>query len=307
MNSSEKLINVSSRQLLAFVEASRVQSFAQAAERVHLSPSGMSMLVKEMEEQVGARLFDRTTRSVSLTDAGRRLVPVAERIVDELRSVGALLGGVEAAVRSRLDVAATPMISSNIMPLVLRDFADTHPQVRIHLADVDVGAVRRRVMEGEADVGFGFFVKPAVGLVRKPLCRFQLMHISPPARGTSGMNSSQPWSSITTTSLLGLPPDNPIQALIEANLTKAGRASGHRATMNLLGTLIGMVRAGVGHAIVPSFALEQCLRDGLSVAMLTRPAVHLELFMVSRRGAASHVAASDLAASVKRIATQLSG
>src|SRR6478609_1150218 len=97
MNSSGKLINVGSRQLLAFLEITRVQSFARAAERVHLSASGVSMLVKDLEEQVGARLFERTTRSVKLTDAGRRLVPVAERIVNDLRALGAAVEGAEAA------------------------------------------------------------------------------------------------------------------------------------------------------------------------------------------------------------------
>ena len=72
MNSSRKLMNVSSRQLLAFLEICRLQSFAKAAESIPMSPSGVSMLVKELEDQVGARLFDRTTRQVTLTDAARR-------------------------------------------------------------------------------------------------------------------------------------------------------------------------------------------------------------------------------------------
>jgi len=65
--------------------------------------------------------------------------------------------------------------------------------------------------------------------------------------------------------------------------------------MNLIGTLIAMVRAGHGHAIVPSFALEECLRHDLSVAMLVEPAVHLDLYLVSRRGAQVKPAANDFA------------
>lgn len=166
MHPSGKLINVNSRQLLAFLEVSRLQSFAKAAEQIPMSSSGMSMLVKELEDQIGARLFDRTTRSVALTDAGRRLQPVAERIVGELRALGATIVGAEAAVRSRLDVAATPMVSASLLPRVVHEFAQSHPQVRVQLADVDVGTVRTRVLEGEADVGLGFFIRPAVGLVR---------------------------------------------------------------------------------------------------------------------------------------------
>ena len=305
MNSSKKLINVSTRQLAAFLEISRLQSFAKAADRIALSPSGMSMLVKELEDQVGARLFERTTRSVTLTGAGKRLQPVAERIVEELRAVGGVIRGTEEAVRSRLDVAATPMVSASLLPRVVREFAGSHPQVRVHLADVDVAAVRARVLEAEADIGLGFFVKPAVGLLRQPLCKFRLMRISPPGTGPAGLGPSRPWSNLAELPLLGLPPDNPIQALIDKHLVRSSRVDDERPAVNLLGTLIGMVQAGVGHAVVPSFALEECLRQGLSVAMLVEPAVTLDLFLVSRRGTPAKPAAREFAASLKHAASRL--
>lgn len=307
MNSSKKLMNVNSRQLHAFLEVTRLQSFAKAAEQIHLSPSGMSMLVKELEEQVGARLFDRTTRSVDLTDAGKRLRPVAERIVGELRALGAILGGAEAAVRSRLEVAATPMVSASLLPEVVRAFADSHPQVQIDLADVDVSVVRQRVLDGEADIGLGFFVKPAVGLLRQPLCKFKLMRISPPGSGTSGLARSEPWSSLSGVPLVSLPTDNPIQVLIEKHLARLGRVHEERPRMNLIGTIIAMVRAGRGHAIIPSFAMEECLGQRLGVAMLREPVVNLELYLVSRRGRQPKPAALAFAEALKEAAERLPG
>ncbi|RYZ08523.1 MAG: LysR family transcriptional regulator [Comamonadaceae bacterium] len=298
-------MNVSSRQLLAFLEICRLQSFARAAESIPMSPSGVSMLVKELEDQMGARLFDRTTRAVTLTDAGRRLQPVAERIVGELRGLQAGIGGAEAAVRARLDVAATPMVSATLLPRVVRSFGASHPNVRVHLADVDVNTVRRRVLEEEADIGLGFFVKPAAGLVREPLCRFRLMRISPPAAHPPGLGASRPWSSLKGLPLVSLPTDNPIQALIEKHLGRPGDEPQERPRMNLIGTLIAMVHAGHGHAIVPSFALEECLRHDLSVAMLVEPAVHLDLYLVTRRGAQVKPVAADFAQALKKAAGRL--
>ncbi|TFZ05083.1 LysR family transcriptional regulator [Ramlibacter rhizophilus] len=300
-------MNVSSRQLLAFLEICRLQSFARAAETIPLSPSGVSMLVKELEEQVGARLFERTTRSVTLTEAGRRLQPVAERIVGELRSLEAVIGGAQEAVRSRLDVAATPMVAATLLPAVVRRFAETHRNVRVRLADVDVNMVRRRVLEEEADIGLGFFIKPAAGLVREPVCRFRLMRISPPGTQPPGLGPSRPWSSLKGLPLVSLPTDNPIQALIEKHLGRLGSQPQDRPRMNLISTLIGMVQAGHGHAIVPSFVLDECVRHGLSVAMLVEPAVHLDLFLVSRRGAAGKPAAADFAQALKAAAARLAG
>ena len=302
MNSSLKLMNISSRQLQVFLEVCRAQSFAKAAECIPMSPSGVSMLIKELEDQVGARLFDRTTRTVVPTDAARHLQQAAQRIVEELRQLEAVLGGMGAAERLRLDVAATPMVSSSLLPMVLRSFAASYPHVRVALADVDVGTVRRKVLAEEADVGLGFFVKPAAGLMRQPLCKFQLMCISPPAPQAHGLGPSRPWRSLAGLPLVSLPVDNPIQVLIERHL---GRAQEERPRMNLIGTLMGMVYAGHGHAVVPSFALEECLRQGLNVAMLIEPTVHLDLYLVSRRGAQAKPVVADFADALRRVAMRL--
>lgn len=307
MNYSNNLMNLSSRQLHAFLEISRLQSFARAAEQIHISPSGMSMLVKELEEQVGARLFDRTTRAVALTDAGRRLQPVAERIVSDLLALGAVIEGTEAAVRQRLEVAATPMISASLLPSVVLEFAQRHPQVRVNLADVDVNQVRRRVLEGEADIGLGFFVRPAVGLVRQPLCKFRLMRISPPWSQASGLRPPAAWKSIGHAPLVSLPRDNPIQAVIDKHLVRIGCPLEQQTRVNLIGTILAMVRAGHGDAVIPSFALDECLRQGLGVSMLREPVVRLDLYLVSRRGNQPSAPALDFAAAVKNAALRLVG
>jgi LysR family carnitine catabolism transcriptional activator len=299
-------MNVTSRQLHAFLEITRLHSFAKAAEQIHLSPSGMSMLVKELEEQVGARLFDRTTRSINLTDAGRHLQVVAERIIGELHALGSVVSGTEAAVRSRLLVAATPMVSASLLPDAIRSFAHTHPHVHVNLADVEVSLVRQRVLDGEADIGLGFFVKPAVGLTRQPICKFRLMRISP-GDGAGGLCASLPWSSLSRLPIVSLQTNNPIQVLIEKHLARIGRMHEERPRMNLIGTIIAMVRAGRGHAIIPSFAMEQCVGQGLTVSMLREPVVHLELYLVSRRGAQPKPAVLAFAAALKDAAARIPG
>lgn len=297
-------MNVGSRQLLVFLEICRLQSFAKAAESIPMSPSGVSMLVKELEDQIGARLFERTPRSVTLTEAGQRLLPVAERIVGELRSIKDVIGGREAAIRSRLNVAATPMVSAALLAGIMRAFAAAHPHVRLGLDDVDLNTVRRKVMDDEADLGLGFFVKPAAGLDRTALCSFRLMLISPPGVQAAGLGPDQPWSSLNGVPLVSLPSDNPIQVLIEKHLSRL-QSPAERQRVNLIGTLIAMVQASNGHAVVPSFALDECLRRQLPVALLVEPAVHLDLFVLKRRGAQVKPAAMAFAAALKNAMTGL--
>ena len=309
MNSSDKLMNVSTRQLLVFLEICRLHSFARAAEQVHLSPSGISMLVRELEEQVGARLFERTTRSLTITDAGRQLQPVAERLVQQLRELQAVLQGTQAATRQRLEIAATPTVSASLLPLVMSAFASTHPEVRVNLRDLEVSEVRRSVLEGQADLGLGFFVRPAVGLLRQPLCKFQLMLVSPPQDPAQvpGLHQPWPWKELAALQLISLPAGNPIQAEIEKHLVAAGIPAQDRLRVNLIGTIIAMVRAGHGHAIIPSFALDDCLRLGLRVAMLSDPAAHMQLYLISRRGTQPAPALAAFTQTLQRMAQQYGG
>ena len=304
-NSSKKLMNLSARQLQAFLEVSRLQSFARAAEQVHLSPSGMSMLIRELEEQVGARLFDRTTRIVTRTDAGRRLQPVAERIVGELQALGSVIEGAEAIVRQRLEIAATPMVSASLLPTPMREFARSRPGVRIRLTDVDVGQVRRKVLDGEADIGLGFFVKPAAGLLRQPLCDFRLMHVSAPGRRRSAAPGERSWASIAGEPMVALPADNPIQVVVEKQLALFGKGRGDRLRVNLIGTVLAMVRAGHGPAVVPSFVRDACLQLGLGVSMLKEPSTRIALYLVSRRGRQPTGAAQEFTTALKKAAQRL--
>ena len=71
------MIDFSSRQLRAFVLVARYRSFSRAAAALFITPSGLSLLIRELERQLGVRLFDRTTRQVELTTAGSEMLAVA--------------------------------------------------------------------------------------------------------------------------------------------------------------------------------------------------------------------------------------
>lgn len=293
MNSSKKLINISSRQLQAFLEICEHGSFAAAAERVHLSPSGVSMMVKELEGQLGVRLFERTTRAVRLTDAGQVLLQHAKTIVAQVQQLGLALQGSSSVERSSLTIAATPVIATALLPQVVASFAQQHPEIRIQIIDGSLDMVRQAVLDGRADLGIAFFVKPAAGMLREPIGKFRLMCISPPDvrqrhRKTARIHQHS-WQSLQGLPLIALPKSNPIQALIDAHLPDAKASQAERTEMNFLGTIIAMVQAGLGHAVLPSFVAQECQQQGLRIALLDEPAVHLDMYVARRRGSASKI------------------
>jgi DNA-binding transcriptional LysR family regulator len=278
-------MNLSVRQMRAFLHVARIGNFTRAAEQAHMTQAGLSTLVREMERQLGCRLFDRTTRMVSLTAAGRRLLPVVERVVTDLDDVTARLGSEGDEARQTLRVAATPLVSSHLLPQVFHQFRDSHPKVNLKLFDADLRDVEAMVAGGEADLGLGFFFKAAPGLDRVPVGRFHLMRVAPAeSEEVPQAIGTVPWSALKSAELVGLPPSNPIQKVIDVHLAKIDRADAQRPAFNFFGTLISMVEAGFGTAVMPTFALAACRRHRVRTDVLVKPKVELDFYRITKRG-----------------------
>lgn len=247
------------------------------------------MMVKELEEQLGIRLFERTTRAMRLTEAGQVLQQHATSIVAQVQQLGLALQGSSSAARSSLTIAATPVIATALLPQVVARFAQQYPEIRIQIIDGNLDLVRQAVVDGQADLGIAFFVKPTAGMVREPIGKFRLMCISPPSPRQQPPFGQRSWESLRGLRMISLPPQNPIQALIDKHLPDAKASQSERTAMNFLGTIMAMVHAGHGHAILPSFMAQECQQHGLTMAMLDEPAVHLDMYVARRRGAASNM------------------
>lgn len=277
-------MNLTTRQMRAFLQVARIGNFTRAAEQAHITQAGLSILIREMEKQLGCRLFDRTTRMVSLTPAGRRLLPVMERLVTDLDDVAAELGAEGDAARQTLRIAATPLVSSHLLPWVFASFRAAHPQVVLRLFDADLRDVEAMVAAGEADLGLGFFFKAAAGLDRTPVGRFELMRVTQATADGEPVGTA-PWSALRGATLIGLPPGNPIQKVIERQLGEIGLADAQRPAFNFFGTLISMVEAGFGTAVMPTFALAACRRHRVKTDVLLKPRVGMDFFRLTKRGA----------------------
>lgn len=276
-------MNLTTRQMRVFLHVVRSGSFTRAAEQAHMTQAGLSILVREMERQLGARLFDRTTRAVQPTAAGRRLAPVVERVLLELDGVTQEISGLGDAARRNLRIAATPLVSSHLLPRLLAMFRESHPHIQVRLLDASLQDVERAVLQDEADLGLGFFFKASPGLARSPVGSFPFMRVTS-AQGPARATGRVPWSSLKSARLIGLPVDNPIQKSINAQLGKLGIAPGDFQSVNFFSTLISMAEAGFGTAVMPTFAMAACKRHEVHTDILTSPKVELTFYQITKRG-----------------------
>jgi DNA-binding transcriptional LysR family regulator len=272
------------RQLRAFATIARLHSFTRAAEQLHITQPGLSGMVRDIEQQLDCRLFERTTRAVALTPQGRAFLPVATRVLADLEAAAASLGQLSEVGRSRLVLGATPVIASSVLPEACRVFALTQPGVQVEVHDLDRAQIHAAVQGGELDAGFGVFLDAASGLRRTPLVKTALLLVTPAAEAGQGPLR---WSDLAADPpLLALPARNPIQELVDAHLREAGIAPGERQVFNQLHTLLAMAEAGNGRAVLPSFVRTAAARYRVGLRPLTRPRVPLDFYEITRSGAA---------------------
>src|SRR4051794_17220392 len=123
------------RQLRAFLAVYQLRKLSAAAERLFVTQSAVSVLIRQIEEGLGARLFDRTTRSLQPTQAAQEAVVVAERILRDIDALGSGLHDLTGLRRGRVCIAVTPTLAEILLPDVISRFVADHPQIRVVIDD----------------------------------------------------------------------------------------------------------------------------------------------------------------------------
>jgi len=124
-------------ELCAFLAAAETENFSEAAKRLHLSQSAVSLQIQSLERQLGTRLFHRIGRSVTLTEAGRALIPLARDIVNRTRHAEETIRGLKGLVLGELVVGCSTTVGKYILPRLIARFRETYPHVtaRIYVSE----------------------------------------------------------------------------------------------------------------------------------------------------------------------------
>lgn len=147
-------MNISLRQLTAFIEVADNGSFTRASDQMHLTQSAVSGLIKELESSLGIVLFDRTTRQLSLSAVGRHLLPQARRILNEMQLFENEANSLTSLAQGQVRLAVSQFAASS-MPAVIAQFAKKHPEIRVSLLDCPAENLLKHVQDIEVDLGVG--------------------------------------------------------------------------------------------------------------------------------------------------------
>jgi DNA-binding transcriptional LysR family regulator len=137
----------------AFVAIAQLGNFVRASAHLNLSQAALSHRIRKLEDDIGTRLLLRTTREVSLTEAGQEFLPIARRNLEALSTAYSAVQTKARAQQQTLTFACLPTIAHFYLPRVLEAFAISHPYISIRLQEQPADRVRELVISGEAEFG----------------------------------------------------------------------------------------------------------------------------------------------------------
>ena len=156
--------------LSAFVSVAETNSFSLAAERLHLTQPAVSKRVATLEQEFGARLFDRIGRNTTLTEAGATLLPRVQRMLQELADIRRSVSNLSGTVGGTLSMATSHHIGLRRLPPLLRQYSSDYPRVQLDIRFMDSESACAAVDRGDLELAI-------VTLPPKPSSNLQLREI----------------------------------------------------------------------------------------------------------------------------------
>lgn len=285
-------MNITLKQLRAFVSVADAGSFTEAAQRLHLTQSGLSLLVKELETELGVRLFDRSTRRIRLSVAGSDFYPQALRVLEDLDSAVNSTLQLQEKQRGSIRVACTPLYSTGLLPQALTGYQARYPAIRVRLLDSLNEQALSRVANGEADIGIAPTRPTSQDIIQEPLFRDRFTLICPTDHPLARRKRVS-WAQALAYPFVSLTRD--YTARLQADLIARSPSLTLRPTqeVSFLTTALGMVKWGHGITALPSCALPMVEWFGLAAIAVDEPAVDRMVCLFQRRGQSLSPAATS--------------
>ena len=302
---SENPMNVTLRQLRAFVAVAEYKSFTKAADELHLTQSSLSGLIKEMEKNLDVQLFDRTTRQLYLSSAGERLLPSALRVLGELRLLGNELDDLKDFYQGKVRLAVSQQLAASAMPSLIQEFRKSHPNIQVTLLDCSIEEVINRVQLLEADIGIGPERVLTQDVMASELFLSDFCLVVRPCHVFANRQSVA-WQEIDepVTTLRG----NFTQKLID-ELPKEISHRLFRADyeVNFLSTALGMTQKGFGVTIAMPYAKNWVDQHGLVMIPLTSPTISRKFLLYAHKRRPSMPAIAAFQTFLSKYAKEWSG
>jgi len=252
------------RQLAAFCAVVERKSFSQAAERLGVTQPAVSLQIRSLEQRLGRQLLDRSGRRVEPTEAGRRLYASAQRLLAaEEHLLEDLDADDQGSITGTLELGASTGPGGTVIPLLLCEFQEQHPEVRVRLTVSDTQTVVDQVAERELELGIVGAGRRHRGVAFEPFFRDEVVLACPSGHRFGGKTVSL--DDLRGEKLIVMQEGAGVRQVIEDELRKAGvrlRDLDVQLELGLQESVRSAVVAGHGIAFISRLAIEADLDAG---------------------------------------------
>lgn len=286
-------INFDLNDLLAFRAVAELGNFRRAAESVHLSQPAFSRRIDKLEQALGVRLLERTTRRVTLTAVGRDFERKVRELLDDLDSTLLAIRGVAATRMGEVTVSCVPSTVYYYLSEVIRRYRERCPKVRVKVMDAGANEALAAVARGEADFGLNFIGAQEGELEFKPLVEERFVAA---CRRDHPLAQSRrvTWAQLGDYDHIAIARSSGNRLLLDQALAGVPNRPQAIYEAQHVTTTLGLVEAGLGVAVVPSMAMPGPDHPLLVSLPLVDPIVTRKVGLIRRRGRPLSPAAQQL-------------
>lgn len=279
-------MNISIRQLTAFITVADNGSFTRASDQMHLNQSAVSGLIKELESSLGIVLFDRTTRQLSLSAVGRHLLPQARRVLNEMHLFENEASSLTSLAQGQVRLAVSQFAASS-MPAVIAQFSQTYPDISVSLLDCSAENVLQHIQNIEVDLGVGTelgFMEMDDDISTDLLYELPFCVVMP-EQHVLAQRSEIVWQDLLETPLITLQGPFIEQVTTELDEAVAAHIQQARYKVNFMSTALEMTRQGFGITLCLPYmpeVIDWVSANGLQMRPLAHPVKTRRFFIYQR-------------------------
>ena len=293
-------INWASRDLDIFLVLAETGSFRRTAAQVHLSQSAVSGVVARLEESLGARLFDRTTRSVHLTAAGQVFVEQAQLLTAQTQEAVQRVQHITQIQSGKVSMAALPSLSATWVPRVMARYAAQYPDIALQLHDSLSGPALDLVRAGTVDFALTAANPDYADLDYTPLSADGFVLLIPLNHRLAKGRSPLTWLQAAELTHISMPLPTSVRQYANAALIEHRIAFKPRYEVEHIATIHAMVKAGLGVAALPELAAAFVQQEGVVIRRLTAPDIQRPIGVVTRRNRSLSPAAQEMVSMLRQ-------
>lgn len=242
--------------LQAFLTIAEMGNVTRAAALLHVTQPALSAQLGRLEEELGTAVFDRTSKGMVLTEAGRTLVPYARETLLRLDDAKAALAALRGLERGSLSIGGGATATTYLLPAVLGRFHEMNPRIRFFVREQPSRGVVEAVLEGELDLGV---VTLPIGTEHEQLVVEQWvddeLRLILPAAHPLQRRKTFHWRDLAETPLVLFEAGSAVRAHIDASINAAGVEADIVMELRSIESIKQMVAQGIGAALVSEHAL----------------------------------------------------